>query len=70
MVPQRPFPALVALALQPVVLSGQDEQVPVAPVPVVALPGDEDEDVDRRRRIGVLRNYLARIQRGREAAAR
>ncbi|MFQ5350677.1 MAG: tetratricopeptide repeat protein, partial [Thermoanaerobaculia bacterium] len=35
-----------------------------------ALPGDDDLEADRQRRIGVLRDYLARIQRGRGALAR
>jgi tetratricopeptide (TPR) repeat protein len=34
---------------------------------VVELAGEDGEDADRRRRIGVLRDYLARIQRARGA---
>ena len=39
-----------------------------APAPVVLMK-DLDPEVDRERRIGILRDYLARIQRGREVAA-
>ena len=51
-------------------LAAEPSQEPAGSVPVAALPGDEAEEADRRRRIGVVRDYLARIQRGREAAAR
>ncbi len=34
----------------------------------LAALGEEDDEADRQRRIGVLRDYLARIQRGRGAA--
>jgi len=39
-----------------------------APAALAALPGEDDEDGDRRRRIGVLREYLAHLQRGRGVA--
>ena len=51
-------------------LAGDEGEAPPGPVSVAPLPGDEDEEADRLRRIAVLRDYLARIQRGREAAAR
>ena len=40
-----------------------------APAPL-AYATELDPEVDRERRIGILRDYLARIQRGREAVAR
>ena len=42
------------------------EPAPAATV----LPMELDPDVDRERRIGILRDYLARIQRNREVGAR
>lgn len=47
-------------------LAGNEEEVAVAP-PAASM--DAEEDADRARRIGVLREYLARIQRGRGAMA-
>ncbi len=49
-------------------LVDEPQEMPAA----VAEPPSEDADADadRRRRIGILRDYLARIQRGRGVAAR
>ncbi len=39
-------------------------------LPALLVPDELDEDADRERRIGIVRDYLERIQRGRRAAAR
>ena len=57
---------LAALLDEPAAAS--DDEAP-APAPV-AFAAELDPDVDRERRIGILRDYLDRIRRGREALAR
>ena len=57
---------LAALAEEPA--GGREADEP-PPAPAV-LMRDLDPAVDRERRIGILRDYLARIRRGREVAAR
>lgn len=51
-------------------LAEENEKPPAALVALPTVGGEGDEDADRARRIGVLRDYLARIQRGRGAVAR
>ena len=50
-------------------LAADNDKEPAALMALPSLDGEGEEDADRRR-IGVLRGYLARIQRGREALGR
>ena len=46
-------------------LAALAEPIPTAPPATTAAGVGDDADSDRQRRVGILREYLARIERGR-----